>query len=82
MKTCSRCSTTKELTSFGRRKDSRDGKNHWCLDCVREYHRNYRNQNPDKIKEIQKRHRRKNRNEYLAYQRYAVESVKKYRASL
>lgn len=35
MKTCSKCNTNKDISSFWRRSKSKDGFNSWCKDCCR-----------------------------------------------
>lgn len=82
MKTCNTCNETLPLESFGiRTTGSRDGRAGWCFDCARDYHRNYYRNNPKRIRAIQKRHREANREQYLAYQKYATESRKNHLAS-
>lgn len=38
-KTCSKCDTAKTLEDFPKQKSSKDGRNRWCRECYREWHR-------------------------------------------
>lgn len=80
-KKCYTCERVLPLTCFGNRQNSRDGKAHWCFDCARDYHAAYRRKNPELIRAIQKRTRKKNHEKYLEYQRYATQMRKKMLAS-
>ncbi len=41
-KKCSRCGTTKNLSDFYKRKDSKDGHNGVCSKCIKKYRYKYR----------------------------------------
>jgi hypothetical protein len=38
-KPCAKCEVTKPLEAFPERKASKDGRNSWCRDCYRQWHR-------------------------------------------
>lgn len=38
-KLCERCKEDKELSHFSKRSNSPDGRQSWCKECLREYHR-------------------------------------------
>ena len=42
IKHCPRCDKDKPLNEFGKSKQTKDGKNGWCLECCREVAREYR----------------------------------------
>lgn len=39
LKTCSKCQSAKSLEDFPKRKSSNDGRNRWCRECYRQWHR-------------------------------------------
>ena len=41
-KKCTRCNLIKSLSDFGVNKQAKDGKSYWCLQCKREYSKEYR----------------------------------------
>jgi len=41
MKKCTKCKQIKPLTEFGKNKQSKDGITYWCLQCKREYAKDY-----------------------------------------
>ena len=45
MKTCSRCKTTKELSEFGKRKNTFDGLYYWCKECNKETSKKFNKSN-------------------------------------
>lgn len=47
-KFCTGCSTTKDRANFSRDKNTRDGFNCWCRQCVSEYDRKHYAKNRDK----------------------------------
>lgn len=61
MKKCYVCSLEKNLIEFVNKKNSKDGKGNICLTCRKEYDKNYREKNKEKIKE---REKLRNRTEY------------------
>lgn len=50
-KVCSKCGRERDLIEFPKRKLNRDGLDGWCRECWREYKKQYRRDNSDKIKE-------------------------------
>lgn len=73
-KSCSKCKVEKPLTDF-RKLTGRDNKyfDSRCRECGREYARNYKKNNPEKIKEFNKRahakNYQKNKESILIYQK-------------
>lgn len=50
LKQCARCKLKKPIEDFGRRSPSDPRPQPYCPTCRREFHREYRQRNPDKIK--------------------------------
>ena len=61
MKTCTNCKKTKNLDEFNNKKNGKFGKEAVCSDCRKEYQREYRKNNKEKIKKGQKRYEEKNK---------------------
>ena len=61
MKHCSQCHELKPIEEFGIRRRSLDGRQAWCLDCHREYQRQYARDHRDlaRHRESQRRYRQK-----------------------
>jgi len=86
-KTCSKCIIEKPLEQFSRNKNSKDGLQNKCKACVREYDKNYRNENKEKLKEKIKNQRKENKekfrdwekNKYNKHKNKILERSKKYR---
>ena len=53
MKRCSKCDNEKELSEFNFRKDSQRYRSE-CIRCSSVKHKEWRNINPDKVKQIKK----------------------------
>lgn len=69
MKKCTgKCGKTKPLSEFGKHRDKKGGLQSWCKVCCAEYARQYRKDNPDKIKTLNVQQYQDNRDERLAYQ--------------
>lgn len=51
IKFCSRCNCTKPLDSFGIRKSNPDGRQLWCIPCLKEYNGAYYLANKERLKE-------------------------------
>jgi hypothetical protein len=64
MKTCKKCFSHKELNEFGRNKNEKDGLNIYCKLCEKERAKNYRENNPDKIKLSAKKYRTQSKDKY------------------
>lgn len=57
MKICRKCETSKPTSEFSRRsKESRDKLHPWCNVCKRGYERQYRKNNPGKMRDKQRRY--------------------------
>jgi 5-methylcytosine-specific restriction endonuclease McrA len=50
-KFCPKCNCTKSLDSFGTRKSNPDGKQFWCIPCLKEYNGKYYQANKERLKE-------------------------------
>lgn len=48
-KVCSKCGEKKPLSSFGKNKAMNDSLTVWCKDCITEYRREYKENNPEKF---------------------------------
>jgi Recombination endonuclease VII len=55
MKHCARCKTYKPLEDFPLNKKNKDGHKSWCKKCCNEHHREWRKNNPERIRELAKR---------------------------
>ena len=55
MKTCLKCNETKELHSFYKHPDMKDGYLNFCKDCKKEYAINYRNENISIVRQKDKK---------------------------
>lgn len=49
VKLCKTCYLEKDLASFGKRKDCKDGVNARCKQCVNQYINDYRSSHPDYV---------------------------------
>ena len=65
-KVCTKCSKSKELSSFNKMKASKDGLMYACRDCHNIYKRAYRSSHPDKVAASHKAWREANRDTELA----------------
>lgn len=61
MKTCYKCSSTKEDLEFSKNKTAKDGLNTWCKSCIKQY-TNFRK---EKISNYKKEHYKSNKEKYL-----------------
>ena len=59
-KTCSKCETTKDLTEFNKRKDTKEGYRSYCRECEKEWFKIYRENNREKVLEGHKLYRENN----------------------
>ena len=56
-KICSKCKTEKQMNSFSKNKDSKDGLRSYCKDCDNAYQAQYRKDNPHTVNaKVAKRH--------------------------
>ena len=62
-KKCSECEVVKPLDEFRHRKDSKDGRRNNCKECQDEYQKQYRQDNPKKIKERGRQYYQDNKEE-------------------
>ena len=67
MKKCSKCDVVKPLDEFRPRKDNKDGRRNNCKECQDEYHKQYRQDNPEKIKERRKQYYEDNKEKISEY---------------
>ena len=70
-KVCNRCGETKPIYDFGNNKSYKDGINSICKVCNKERGKEWRLQNPDKLKELKSKYRQK-------YKDQIKEKYKKY----
>lgn len=66
MKLCTGCSTTKPLVDFGRNRNTKDGYDHRCKGCRREYARSYYRANTSSYTSRMKRIRQECRDLVIA----------------
>lgn len=64
MKICKKCGIEKLLCDFGNNKNNKDGKSIYCRECEKLRSLEFRNKNPDKVKESSKKWRNKNPEKY------------------
>lgn len=57
MKTCAKCSVSKPLDLFSNHKKTKDGKCSWCKACHLIASNRFKDENPERIKEINKKAR-------------------------
>lgn len=78
MKTCSKCNRELSIDMFGKQKAGKDGIRSTCKECRKIEDKLYRLNNPEKRKEIQKRHYETHKEENKKYREEHRESAKKY----
>ena len=66
MKTCSKCDNEKKLSEFNFRKDIQRYRNE-CIQCSSIKHKEWRNNSPDKVKQIQKKYNEQNKGKISLY---------------
>ena len=68
-KICSKCGEEKPATTeyFRKAKANKDGLMRQCKDCTKEYYKQYRKENKEKLKEHKKQWRQENKEYYLEY---------------
>ena len=49
-KICTKCSQPKDIDAFGKNKNTTDGKNCWCKECVKTHSRSYYSENKEKCR--------------------------------
>lgn len=81
VKACSWCKEVKPLSEFGAHRRRSDGKNGWCKPCARAKGKEWREANPEKAKEMQRRWKLANRDyvnryhaDYMERTRYSIRS--------
>jgi hypothetical protein len=92
-KVCSKCKEEKEVCEFGKRKDSKDGFNGKCKNCIKITHKSWRDRNPNKYPEYNqkfkvnnpdsfrlksKKYRQNNKEKIEEYNRQWRQNNKKY----
>lgn len=63
-KTCSECNVEKPLDAFCKDKNGKFGRAYQCRECRNKRHSEWRKNNPDRIKELNEKHRETRRNYY------------------
>ena len=81
-KPCNKCLVVKQLTDFFKHKNKIDGRSTVCKDCAKQSDKNWRNENPQKVRERARRHRENNlekeREREQKYKRNNLEKVNQY----
>ena len=80
MKKCRACGETKELDEFNNNKKTKDGKQSYCKDCMRQYNKQYRNANKEKISAYNAEWRKNNSDYQAEWQKNNREKVNAYNA--
>lgn len=57
IKYCSKCKRDKSLNSFGNRLAAKDGKQAWCQACMSERRQKWKEDNPERNKELAEKHK-------------------------
>ena len=76
MKVCNKCGQEKELCEFNKDKRNKDGHKNQCKSCKKEYRKDYRNENKEKIRERQKEYDKKR---YQENKDKIIEKINEYR---
>src|ERR1700744_1885818 len=77
MKQCSSCKVEKEVSEFGKNRTRKDGLQHSCRDCRKQY----RDENQDKLKAKRAAYYAKTRDAHLEYSReYRAKNLEKLKA--
>lgn len=66
MKKCSNCDKTKPLDDFYKSKRLSQGRRAWCKVCERDQHKQWVDENPDKVAEIDRRYNQNNKSKVKA----------------
>lgn len=64
MKKCSKCKKVKDITAFGFNRSTKDGRNCYCLECMREQVKNWQRENREKYRECKSRLNKKKKDKY------------------
>lgn len=75
-KECKHCHQVKPLSEFHRRYDSKDGHYSWCKECTNKRMKEWRDANPEKVREYNRRGYVLNNERRRAYGRYYYETHK------
>lgn len=78
-KQCPKCREIKTVEKFSKDKNCKDGLKCWCNDCIKEYHKEYRQKNKEKIREYRKENKEKIREYEKKYRKENQEHFKEYR---
>lgn len=68
-KICKKCGKELPLSEFNKRKVTKDGYNHWCKECVKQYNKQYREEHKEAIAEINRQYYQDNREDILEQQK-------------
>jgi len=61
LKKCARCRIEKDVSEFGKKSSEKDGLQRWCKECRKEYYREYKEKNYDRLTSYQKLYRESNK---------------------
>lgn len=80
-KTCNKCNAEKPLTNehYSKRKDSKDGFNTICKECINKYNKKYWEENKKKLSEQQAEYYQQNKEKFAEYN---IEYKKKHKEEL
>ena len=71
---CRKCGLLKSLEDYPKHKRYKTGRQSKCKKCYNEYIKEYRNRNPEKVKEAQSLYYLNNREQILEHQRERYEA--------
>ena len=78
MKVCTKCKIEKELSEFGKRKDSKDGLLSRCKPCFKEYYQENKGKIKEKFKKYYQENKEKSKKYYQEKREYYKEKSKEY----
>ena len=71
---CKACNISKPISEYGKHSKYKDKTNRVCKKCYNEYLKQYRERNPEKIKEAQSKYYKSNKRAILKHQREKYEA--------
>jgi len=77
MKKCSKCGELKSFSEFHKKKCSKDGLQSQCKKCIKEYRKEYRKNNKDRIKEYRENNKEKIKERQKEYRENNKEKINK-----
>lgn len=69
MKTCSKCKSSKSLSSFNKNKGRKDGLQSYCRDCEKKRKKDYYSKNKDKFLSYNRKHKRRRQENWVEFKK-------------